>query len=122
MDRLLLIKSYIQTARDTGSPGLVDVILDRVIDLEGLATFQARDYARQVMLPLVIFLAPRRPDASPVQQQTLPNLAHLQVIAIKLYLDALLADPNILTSPGEAATNLLDAALARNSGKLFLDV
>ncbi|KAI0796338.1 hypothetical protein BC629DRAFT_1504956 [Irpex lacteus] len=119
-NRLLLVKSYIQAARSVGSIGLVDAILDRVMDLDGLAPSQARDYARRVMLPLVVFLSPREAGRPAAPQEIPPKFGLLQETAIKLYLDALLADPNILTSPGEAET-LLDAALADNSGKLFLD-
>ncbi len=120
-NRLLLVKSYIQTARSAGSSGLVDAILERVMDLDGLPTAQTHEYARQVMLPLVVFLSPRETGRLAVPQEIPSKFGLLQETAIKLYLDALLADPNTLTSLGEAAI-LLDAALAHNSGKLFLDV
>lgn len=65
-DYFARVKSFVGIAQRVGCDHMVDTIIGKVIDIEGLSAHEARDCSQKVMLPLAAYFAKCNRSESPV--------------------------------------------------------
>ncbi|KAI0796384.1 hypothetical protein BC629DRAFT_291477 [Irpex lacteus] len=119
--RLSRAKMYVQLVHELGCGRLVGDIIDRVVDTDVLPVVQRENYARLVILPLVVLIAHEyRTVLHGDDIKT--RFGNLQRKGMELFLSFLCDERNHVDVMQREITVFFDAALANNDGLLFTEM
>ncbi|KAA1473722.1 hypothetical protein DENSPDRAFT_291262 [Dentipellis sp. KUC8613] len=112
-----LAEQYVSTCIAVGCRDRVSDIIDRVIDVSALSTHDARECAKDLMLPLVAYCDTLRladPDTAAIH-----GLDKLRQIGVKIYLDWLSVHASRLTK--QDFEKFLDIAVFKGDPQMLLE-